>query len=182
MSILIIMIAMFAIRLVFLKKSMANEKAILAKGGQEFGVQNTQFLTLLHIMIYVFALAEAYLKQITFDWLSFLGLLLMIVSVIVLFEVTRILGDLWTVKLMLAKEHPYVDHWLFRRFKHPNYYLNIAPELLGIVLLCHAQITAMLLFPCYLLVIYLRIREENKLLAEVIIPNHKQASSKHGES
>ncbi|KKC16171.1 membrane protein, partial [Streptococcus dysgalactiae subsp. equisimilis] len=55
MIIFLVMLAMFTIRLVFLKKSIKNEKAILAKGGQEFGVQNTKFLTLLHIMIYVFA-------------------------------------------------------------------------------------------------------------------------------
>ncbi|KGR72343.1 isoprenylcysteine carboxyl methyltransferase family protein [Streptococcus phocae subsp. salmonis] len=171
MIILLLMLAMFAIRLVFLKKSIANEKAILAQGGKEFGVQNTKFLTLLHIMIYAFAVTEALLKQVSFDAISFLGLLLMVFSLVVLYEVTRILGEIWTVKLMLAKDHKYVDHWLFRTVKHPNYFLNIGPELVGIVLLCHAQITAILLFPCYALVIYLRIKEENKLLAEVIIPN-----------
>ncbi|HES9413754.1 isoprenylcysteine carboxyl methyltransferase family protein [Streptococcus pyogenes] len=171
MTIFLVMLAMFTIRLVFLKKSITNEKAILAQGGQEFGAQNTKFLTLLHIMIYVFAVIEALLKQIKFDGISFLGLLLMLLSVAVLYEVTRILGDIWTVKLMLAKDHKYVDHWLFKTIKHPNYFLNIAPELVGIALLCHAKITAMLLFPCYIVVIYSRIREENKLLAEVIIPN-----------
>ncbi|HEQ5261408.1 TPA: isoprenylcysteine carboxyl methyltransferase family protein [Streptococcus pyogenes NGAS450] len=171
MTIFLVMLAMFTIRLVFLKKSITNEKAILAQGGQEFGAQNTKFLTLLHIMIYVFAVIEALLKQIKFDGISFLGLLLMLLSVAVLYEVTRILGDIWTVKLMLAKDHKYVDNWLFKTIKHPNYFLNIAPELVGIALLCHAKITAMLLFPCYIVVIYLRIREENKLLAEVIIPN-----------
>lgn len=78
MIIFLVMLAMFTIRLVFLKKSIKNEKAILAKGGQEFGVQNTKFLTLLHIMIYVFAVTEALLKQIKFDGISLLGLLLML--------------------------------------------------------------------------------------------------------
>ncbi|HEN9148742.1 TPA: hypothetical protein U9G22_001466, partial [Streptococcus agalactiae] len=48
---------------------------------------------------------------------------------------------------------------------------NIAPELLGVTLLCHAKYTALFVLPIYAFVIYLRIREENLLLKTIIIPN-----------
>ncbi|MGT2844592.1 isoprenylcysteine carboxyl methyltransferase family protein [Streptococcus hongkongensis] len=165
------MLGMFLIRLYFLKISIANEKRIKAEGGREFGVKNSQFITLLHILIYFFASLEAYLKMVTFDAISFLGLVLLIVSVFVLYKVTQLLTGIWTVKLMIVKNHRYVDHWLFRYVKHPNYFLNICPELIGIALLCHAQITAMLLFPCYAITLTVRIIEENRLIEEVIKPN-----------
>ncbi|MGT2888201.1 isoprenylcysteine carboxyl methyltransferase family protein [Streptococcus didelphis] len=165
------MISMFLIRLVFLKLSIKNEKKIRGEGGIECGKKNTQFLTLLHIMIYAFSLIEAVLKQIRFDWISLLGFLLMASSIVALYYVTQLLGDIWTVKLMIAKNHRYVNHWLFRYVKHPNYFLNIGPEMIGIVLLCHASITACLLFPFYILSLSIRIVEENRLLKEVIIPN-----------
>lgn len=171
--ILFIMLGMFIIRLAFLKLSIENEKAILANGGREFGKLNSQFLTLLHVMIYFFASLEAFLKKSTFDLWSLLGLVLMLFSLLVLHKVTQLLKGIWTVKLMIANNHQYVDHWLFRYIKHPNYFLNICPELLGIVLLCQAKITAWLLFPFYLLVINIRIHEENRLIKEVIIPNGK---------
>ncbi|MGT2934088.1 isoprenylcysteine carboxyl methyltransferase family protein [Streptococcus catagoni] len=167
------MISMFVIRLLFLKVSIANEKEIIANGGKEFGKTNSQFLTLLHIMAYFFSFSEALLKQVRFDWISFVGLILMVLSMAMLYWVTQLLTGIWTVKLMVAKDHRYVDHWLFRQVKHPNYFLNICPELLGIFLLCHASITAMLIIPFYILSLYIRIREENMVLREFIIPNGK---------
>ncbi|MCC9844056.1 hypothetical protein HK177_08715, partial [Streptococcus agalactiae] len=49
--------------------------------------------------------------------------------------------------------------------------LNIAPELLGVTLLCHAKYTALFVLPIYAFVIYLRILEENLLLKTIIIQN-----------
>ena len=46
----LIVLAVFVFRLVFLKISMKNEKAILANGGREYGVQNTKYITILHIL------------------------------------------------------------------------------------------------------------------------------------
>ncbi|MBS5596944.1 MAG: hypothetical protein KHX07_07535 [Peptostreptococcus sp.] len=90
---------------------------------------------------------------------------------IVLYTVISILGDIWTVKLMLLKNHKYVDHWLFRTFKHPNYFLNIMPELCGIGLLCHAKLTSLVILPLYAIVLYKRISQENMILEKYIIPN-----------
>jgi len=85
--------------------------------------------------------------------------------------VIHLLGDIWTVKLMLAPNHKFVDHVLFRTVKHPNYFLNILPELIGLTLLSHAYMTFVLVFPAYAVILYRRIAEEEKLLHEVIIPN-----------
>ena len=46
----LIVLAVFVFRLVFLKISMKNEKAILANGGREYGVQNTKYITFLALL------------------------------------------------------------------------------------------------------------------------------------
>lgn len=166
-----IVIAVFVIRLFFLKISIKNEKKILKDGGREYGVENSKRITILHILFYLFCLIEAIIRKPKFDKISFLGLLLIIFSIFMLYTVTRLLKDIWTVKLMILKDHKFVNHWLFINVKHPNYFLNILPELAGLALLCHALYTALVISPLYIFVMYVRIKEEEKLLKEIIIPN-----------
>lgn len=162
---------MFIIRLVFLRVSIRNEKVILANDGKEYGEKVSKAITVLHISFYLAVAIEVYCRQSSLDKTSLLGLSLMIFSVAILRMVTSLLGPIWTIKLMLVNDHQFVDHWLFQTIKHPNYYLNIIPELLGICLLGHAWTSAVIILPIYLLALMLRIREENRLLVEVIIPN-----------
>lgn len=167
----VIVIAVFIIRLFFLKISIKNEKRILKDGGKEYGVENSKRITILHILFYLGCLIEALIKKPAFDTISFIGLVLIIFSIFMLYTVTRLLKDIWTVKLMILKNHQFVDHWLFVNIKHPNYFLNILPELVGLALLCHASYTALILSPLYIYVMSIRIKEEEQLLKEVIIPN-----------
>lgn len=171
MTVCLLMLLMFAIRLGFLKISIRNEKAILANGGKEYGVKISKAITILHIIFYFSSIAEALINKVKLDAIGLFGLGLMVFSISMLFVVTRLLGDIWTVKLMIAHHHQFVDHWLFRTVKHPNYFLNIAPELIGIALLCHAKYTALFVLPFYIVAIYLRIREENHLIQTIIKPN-----------
>lgn len=157
--------------MIFLKRSIENEKRILSNGGQEFGVENTKRLTLAHIIFYLSCFVEAMVHKTNFDGMSMVGLVLLIFSMLMLMLVIHLLGDIWTVKLMLVNNHKFVDHFLFRTVKHPNYFLNILPELVGLALVSHAYVTFIFIFPVYAVILYQRIAEEEKLLQEVIIPN-----------
>lgn len=166
-----IIVFAFVIRLLFLKHSIKNERRILENGGQEFGVENTKRLTLAHIAFYAGCLIEAMMRRTPFDGMSLIGFLLLLFSMAMLLVVVSLLGDIWTVKLMLVKDHKFVNHFLFRTVKHPNYFLNILPELIGLALLSHAYVTFTLVFPVYAFILFQRIAEEEELLREVIIPN-----------
>lgn len=168
--VLAIILVTFLIRLIFLKRSIENEKRILSNGGQEFGVENTKRLTLAHIIFYLSCFVEAMVHKTNFDGMSMVGLVLLIFSMLMLMLVIHLLGDIWTVKLMLVNNHKFVDHFLFRTVKHPNYFLNILPELVGFTV-SHAYVTFIFIFPVYAVILYQRIAEEEKLLQEVIIPN-----------
>lgn len=167
-----IVILVFFIRLYFLKISIKNEQRILAEGGTEYGKENSKRITILHILFYLGCSVEAFIHKTQFDnTISIVGLILVVFSMFMLYVVTQLLKDIWTVKLMLVKNHKYNDHWLFRVVKHPNYFLNIVPELVGLALFCHAKYTAMILLPLYAIVLYIRIKEEENILKNIIIPN-----------
>lgn len=161
----------FLIRLIFLNISKKHEKAIIANGGKEYGIITTKWLTVVHILFYAACVWEAFYNNVQFDLLSAVGLALLIFSMCMLCVVVRLLGNIWTIKLMLVKNHQFNNHWLFRTVKHPNYFLNIVPELIGVSLLCHAFYSAVFILPVYAYILFRRIREENYLLKEVIIPN-----------
>ncbi len=167
----LIVLFIFIIRLLFLKISKTNEAKILENGGREYGITNTKILTILHIIFYFSSLFEAIIKKVEFDIFSLIGLVLIIFSMLMLYIVVKLLDGIWTVKLMIVKNHKFNNHFLFRSIKHPNYFLNILPELIGIALLCHSKITSMLVLPLYAIVMYIRIKEENMLIKEVIKPN-----------
>lgn len=166
-----IVIGIFMIRLFFLKESKKNEKNILEAGGVEYGKENSRRLTILHILFYVGCLIEAIVRKTEFDMISAVGTIMLFFSICMLYTVIRLLSGIWTVKLMVAKNHKFNDHWLFRVVKHPNYFLNILPELVGLALLCHAKYVSLIIGPLYAVVLYIRIREENRVLKEIIIPN-----------
>lgn len=164
-------VTVFVLRLLFLKISKQNEKRIIENGGKEYGVANSKRLTLLHIAFYLFSPIESVVRNSRIDAISITGMVLMVFSMFMLSVVVKLLGEIWTVKLMLLKNHKFNPHWLFKVVKHPNYFLNILPELLGLTLLCHSFLVGIVLAPFYIYTMYVRIKEEEKLLKEVIIPN-----------
>ncbi|WP_290541262.1 isoprenylcysteine carboxylmethyltransferase family protein [Alistipes sp.] len=58
------------------------------------------------------------------------------------------------------KTSRYFRSFLFRTVRHPNYILNIVPELIGVALLCNAWKTLYIGFPLYLCLLVIRIRQE----------------------
>lgn len=147
-----------------MRVSKQNEARIVADGGREYGAFNSKLMAIVHVLIYFGALGEFYYLDRSVNLLTFIGMGLVVFSMYMLYMVSRLLSPIWTVKLMVAKNHQYVDHWLFRNIKHPNYFLNIVPELVGIILVCQAWYTALLLLPIYAIIMYIRIIEENKII------------------
>ena len=53
---------------------------------------------------------------------------------------------------------------IFKYFRHPNYFLNIIPELVSISLICQAWITLAIGLPVYLIPLTIRIVQEEKVM------------------
>ncbi|HHE7683374.1 TPA: isoprenylcysteine carboxyl methyltransferase family protein [Staphylococcus aureus] len=161
--ILSILLIFFCIRLVSLKISINHSKQLKADGAVEYGVKNSKFLAITHVLIYVLAGVEAFINKDTFSFANGIGLVILIFAYIMLFMVIKTLGGIWTLKLFILPNHPIIKSGLYKITKHPNYFLNIIPELIGVLLLTHATYTTILLVPnAYFL--YVRIKQEEKLM------------------
>lgn len=150
----------FALRLVSLSYSIRNEKRLLAKGGVQYGKKNSLLLTLAHIAYYFFALYEAYAGGVEFNTLSMWGVGVMAFAYVMLFYVIYKLRDIWTVKLYIVPNQRIDTSLIFRVVRHPNYFLNIIPELIGVALLCNAWYTLIIGLPLYACLLGIRIRQE----------------------
>ena len=166
MSILIALLFLlfFCVRLLTLAISIKNEKRLKEAGAREYGRLNSRILAVLHVLFYLGALAEGYVHGVRPDLITGLGLALYIPAMAVLFYVIHELRPLWTVKLILAEGHTLNQSRLFKYIRHPNYFLNIIPELIGLALVMKASTVFMLVFPLYLISLGVRIFQEEKLM------------------
>ncbi|AHG78262.1 Isoprenylcysteine carboxyl methyltransferase [Mannheimia varigena USDA-ARS-USMARC-1312] len=160
----LIFIIFFIVRLYSLSISIRNEKKLIRDGAVQYGKKNSILLSILHVLFYFSAIFEANYFFYTWDSFSSLGFIIMLLAYIALFWVISQLKEIWTVKLYILPNHKINTSILFRTIKHPNYFLNILPELIGVVFLCHAWNTLIYLFPLYLLVLCIRIYQEEKVM------------------
>ncbi len=161
---LIVFFVAGVLRLGGLAVSMHNEKALKAQGAREYGRRTSRLLALAHTLFYLGAFAEGLWRGTQPTPWTMVGLLLYAMSVIAFVLVWRALNRLWTVKLLIASDHVLNQSALFRWVRHPNYFLNIIPELCGLALIMGAWIVLVIGLPCYLLVLRVRIRQEEQVM------------------
>lgn len=166
MTIATIFWSCFGFRLISLFKSIFNEKRLIKEGAQEFGKQNSAILTIVHVLFYVSCIFEAKYFENIYNSISLIGLSVFGFSMFFLWWVIIALNPVWTVKLYIAKNHDLNTNWLFKLVKHPNYFLNVIPELIGIALICQSYYTLCIGLPIYLVPLMKRIQLENKVMAE----------------
>lgn len=154
----------FALRLISLAYSIHNEKRIQKLGAVQYGKTNSLLLTLAHIAYYFSALYEAHMSGTGFNVFSVWGVAIMGFAYVMLFYVIYKLRDVWTVKLYILPGHRLEKSFLFRTVRHPNYYLNVIPELIGVALLCNAWFTLCIGLPIYMCPLLVRIRQEEEAM------------------
>ncbi|MDO4691992.1 MAG: isoprenylcysteine carboxyl methyltransferase family protein [Porphyromonadaceae bacterium] len=163
-SIFVVFGAFFAVRLMTLAISIRNEKRLISLGAKQYGAKNSLLLTLAHTAYYIAALVEAYLRSSSLDATSWAGIGVMLFAYVMLFYVIYCLRDIWTVKVYIAPNHRIERSLLFRVVRHPNYFLNIIPELIGVALLCHSWYTLVVGLPIYCIILAKRIRIESEAM------------------
>lgn len=165
-AIALLFLIFFCVRLLTLAISINNEKRLKQSGAREYGALNSRILAMLHVLFYLGAFAEGYYDRVRFDALSGLGVAIYVTAMAVLFYVIYELRPLWTVKLIVARDHALNRSPLFKYTRHPNYFLNILPELVGLALLMKAFTVFVLVFPLYLISLGVRIFQEEKIMRQ----------------
>jgi isoprenylcysteine carboxyl methyltransferase (ICMT) family protein YpbQ len=141
--------------------SIRNEKRLKARGAVEVGAANSAILALAHIAFYIAAITEGFASGgRNFAAIPIAGLAIYLFGMTILVIVICSLGRFWTVKLLIASDHELVANPLFRWVRHPNYFLNLLPELIGFALVLHAFNTLWIGIPLYLIPLIVRISQE----------------------
>ena len=135
-----------------------------AGGAVEHGALNSRILAGTHGLFYLAAFADGLYRGPDLDTISALGVAILLCSLAMLVWIVRILGPVWTVKIMIAPDHSVNRHALFRHIRHPNYFLNILPELVGYAMVFHAWWTLLVGLPIYLVILAVRIVQEERAM------------------
>ena len=139
------------------------KKALIAKGNT-YGKTNSTVLAVVHTLYYLACFISVWLSDTAFNGISLVGTLMVGASFVILALIIKQLGRFGRLKSILP-EHQINRSWLFKTFRHPNYFLNIIPELIGIALLCQAWYVLLIGLPIYLLVLFKRTRQEEQAMA-----------------
>jgi len=164
-ALLLIVACVAAFRFWTLSVAAKNEKRLKADGAMEYGQGSTLALWVTTGIVYVGALIEGFsYRHAQFDRTSAIGLAIYIFSAIALIWVIRTLGRFWSGKVIISPKHELVVHPVFRKLKHPNYFLNMVPELIGFSIMMHAWYTLAVGVPLFLISLVFRIQAEEQAL------------------
>lgn len=144
--------------------SRRNEVRMRAEGAEEYGAGNSRLIAVLHTVFYLACFLEGWSREIRVDSLTWFGLALYAFAILALLYVIREMGGFWTIKVLIAPSHSLKKSRLFRIVRHPNYYLNIIPELFALALIMKAWLTLVILYPIYLAALARRIRIEEEAM------------------
>jgi isoprenylcysteine carboxyl methyltransferase (ICMT) family protein YpbQ len=156
-------------RLISIFISAVNERKLKKMGAVEYGKRNSALLVVAHFAYYIACVVEGTQRGAFFyNSTSYIGLGIYAFSIVVLYYVIYAIRHVWTVKLIIApKSHHVINRSpLFKYIKHPNYFLNIIPELIGFALFFHAWITLIAGMIIYMALLITRIRQEEAVMKE----------------
>jgi isoprenylcysteine carboxyl methyltransferase (ICMT) family protein YpbQ len=151
-------------RLASLFKSATNEKKLKKANAVEYGSKNSKLLVFCHTVFYLSCLGEAVVLNRHIKNISFWGFGLFVFSMVMLWIVIFNLKGMWTVKLIISPVQQINKSFFFKYFRHPNYFLNIIPELISVALICQAWFTLAIGLPLYCIPLCIRIIQEEKLM------------------
>jgi len=141
--------------------SQRNEIWLLQQGAIEYGQKHYSYIVALHILFIISLIAEYSTTQTATFSLFFLVLYLLLLA----FKASVItsLGKFWNTKIYHISGFPLIKTGVYKYIKHPNYLIVIA-EIAIIPLVFHLYITAFTFTLLNVIMLSVRIKEENKVL------------------
>jgi len=149
------------LRLGELVYSKRNEKWLLQNQAVEYGKSHYPFIVALHVLFILSLIVEYWVKQpvsYSFYFLIFYFTLLLFKAWVILS-----LGKFWNTKIYHIPNAPLIKKGPYQYIKHPNYLIVIV-EIAIIPLVFHLYYTAIIFSILNGIMLWVRIKEENKAL------------------
>lgn len=139
-----------------------NEKWLLQQGAVEYGQKHYPLIVMLHVFFFVSLIAEYLIVEPS----SYSLPLFLLFFILLAFKVWTILalGKFWNTKIYRVTAFPLIKKGPYRYLKHPNY-IQVIAEIAIIPLIFHLYYTAVIFSVLNLIVLTVRVREENRALA-----------------
>jgi methyltransferase len=156
-------------RLLELRYSKRNERRARRKGAVEYGAGHYGAMVALHAAWLASALVEALLRGPELPAYWPVALALFLLAQPLRYWAILALGESWNVRVLVVPGARRVRKGPYRYLPHPNY-LVVAVEILSFPLIFGAWVTALVFSVLNAAFLYVRIREEEKALAELARP------------
>lgn len=141
-----------------------NEKWMKDKGAYEVGARHYKWFVVVHSLFFISILLEVLSRPGAGQQLNLLLFILFLATQAVRIWCLVSLGRFWNTKIIILPGAKLVSKGPYRFIKHPNYWI-VGIELFIIPLLFHAYITALLFPILHLLLLRIRIPEEERALS-----------------
>ena len=142
--------------------SRRNERWLLQHGAVEYGNKHYPFIVTLHVLFIISLIFEYSIQQTASYSLFFIVLYFVLIAFKV--RVILSLGKFWNTKIYHIPNVPLLKKGPYKYSKHPNYLIVIA-EIAVIPLAFHLYYTAIIFTLLNSIILFVRIREENKALS-----------------
>lgn len=141
-----------------------NERWLLQHGAVEYGGKHYRWIVMLHALFFVSLIAEYVFSSTRYCSIPLLILYFLLLT----FKAWTVfsLGRFWNTKIYRISGYPLIKRGPYRLLKHPNYIAVIA-EIALIPLIFHLYMTAIVFTLLNALMLAVRIRVENRALANV---------------
>ena len=166
-AILVLAVALVAMqRLLELALARRNERKARAKGAVERGQEHYPFVVVLHSLWLVSTFVEGLLRGPEFPAFWPLPLALFLLVQPLRYWAIFSLGGSWNTKILVVPGAKLVRRGPYRYLNHPNY-VAVVVEILTFPLIFGAWVTALVFTALNAVLLSVRIREENRVLAEL---------------
>jgi methyltransferase len=153
-------------RLLELGLSRRNERRLRARGAVERGREHYPLIVALHSLWLLSTLVEGILRGGGLAPLWPVALTLFLLAQILRYWAILSLGEYWNTRVLVIPGTRLVRRGPYRYVRHPNY-VAVAVEILTLPLIFGAIITALVFSALNAVLLFVRIREENRALADL---------------
>lgn len=151
-------------RLFELYKSEVHRKRLLMRGGREYGAGHFPFMALIHAFWLIAMPLEVWFFERPIYPLLALGAgAFFLLGQVFRNLAMRELGERWCARIMTLPGRPPVTSGIFNYIRHPNY-VGVVLEIAAAPMLHTAYLTAIIFSVFNALILWVRIKEEEKAL------------------
>jgi methyltransferase len=161
---MILIMGLYAERLVELVVSRRNIRRLLADGAREYGRSHFPVMALFHTLFPAAAVVEVLVLHRPFPGtLGYISLAIVLLAQALRWWAVRTLGSAWSVRVVVQPDAKPVTGGPYRLLKHPNY-LAVILEVAAVPLVHGAWVTAIVATVVNLGLLWVRIPLEEKAM------------------